>query len=124
MADESKGLGDAVASLGAALTSPAKLAFAGYVILVALGVIKNVEAWHFYVATGMFLGVQIFHDDYWRKVLNDKADLKRDINLAQARRMGRLDAPEEVMGHIARHEVLLQRLMSGHGSDRGPSSNA
>ncbi|HEV3074783.1 MAG TPA: hypothetical protein VHB47_10230 [Thermoanaerobaculia bacterium] len=119
MADESKGLGDALASLGAALTSPAKLAFAGYVILVALGVIKNVEAWHFFVATGIFLLVQIFHDDYWRKVLNDKADLKRDINLAQARRMGRLDAPEEVMGHIARHEALLQRLMSGQGRDRG-----
>jgi hypothetical protein len=119
MADESKGLGDAVASLGAALTSPAKLAFASYVILAALGIIKIGESWHFYVATGIFLFVQILHDDYLRKVLNDKADLKRDINLAQARQMGRLDAPEEVMGHIARHEALLKRLISGSDRDRG-----
>ena len=76
MADESKGLGDAVASLGTAITSPAKLAFAAYVILAALGVIKNVELWHFLLATGLFLLIQVFHDDYLRKVLNDAADLR------------------------------------------------
>ena len=77
MADEPKGLSDAMTSLGAALTSPAKLAFAGYVILVYSGKISNVPLWQFLIVAGVFFLLQVFHDDYLRIVLNRRAERGR-----------------------------------------------
>jgi hypothetical protein len=72
MSDEPKGLSDAMTSLGAALTSPAKLAFAGFVILAYRGTIHP-SLCQFLVAGVLFIGVQIIHDDFLRIVLNRKA---------------------------------------------------
>jgi hypothetical protein len=41
--DERKGVGDALTSLGSAFTSPAKLAFAGFVLLVYKGALCSVS---------------------------------------------------------------------------------
>jgi hypothetical protein len=73
MADEPKGLGDAMSSLGAAITSPAKLAFAGYVILAYKGAIPAPSLCQFLVVTLTFIVLQVFHDDFLRIVLNPKA---------------------------------------------------
>ncbi len=70
MADESKGVGDALTSLGAALTSPAKLAFAGYVVLVYKGALCGVSLWNFVGVALGFIAIQVFHDDWLRIVLN------------------------------------------------------
>ena len=60
---------DAVSSIGSAITSPAKLAFAGFVLLVYKGKITTTNTEFFWVV-GLFLFVQIIHDDYLRKRLN------------------------------------------------------
>lgn len=62
-----------MASLGAALTSPAKLAFAGYVILAYRGAIP-VSLCQFLFVAALFLLVQVGHDDFLRIVLNRWAD--------------------------------------------------
>jgi len=70
MAEESKGLGAAMTSLGATLTSPAKLAFAGFVVLVYGKIIPAPSPVQLIVITALFICVQVFHDDYLRIVLN------------------------------------------------------
>jgi hypothetical protein len=57
-------------SLGDALTSPAKLAFAGYVILVYKGAICGVSLCRFLVVAVLFIVVQVIHDDWGRILLN------------------------------------------------------
>jgi hypothetical protein len=69
MTDNAKGFGDHMASLGGALTSPAKLAFAGFVILAYQGTISVSLGWFMLIAVA-FIVVQVFHDDYFRIVLN------------------------------------------------------
>lgn len=61
---------DGLASLGSAITSPAKLAFLGYVILAATDSIAT-SVWQFVVVTIVFLVIQIIHDDYLRIRLNE-----------------------------------------------------
>ncbi len=110
MADQSKGLGDAVASLAAAITSPAKLAFVAYVILAASpSRTHEVSLYQFFIVTALFLVVQIWHDDYLRAVLNYAADLKGRKAHAEACRRGALNAPAEVMERLARIEAELAR---------------
>ncbi len=70
MTDAPKGFGDAMASLGAALTSPAKLAFAGYVILAYKGAVASVSLSQFLIIATVFLVVNILHDDFCRILLN------------------------------------------------------
>lgn len=70
MADGPKGVGDALASLGAALTSPAKLAFAGFVVLVYKGALCRVSLCTFLVVAFLFIAIQVFHDDFLRIILN------------------------------------------------------
>jgi hypothetical protein len=71
VADEGpKGVGDALASLGAALTSPAKLAFAGYVILVYKGALCGVSVSKFVAIAALFIVIQVLHDDFGRILLN------------------------------------------------------
>jgi hypothetical protein len=60
---------DSISSIGSAITSPAKLAFAGFVLLVYKGKITTTNTEFFWVV-GLFLFVQIIHDDYLRKRLN------------------------------------------------------
>jgi hypothetical protein len=67
------GISETVGSLGKSITSPAKLGFAAYVLLVYAGKITT-SRWEFFVVTGMFFLLQVFHDDYLRKVLNRWAD--------------------------------------------------
>lgn len=70
VADESEGFTDSMTSLGAALTSPAKLAFAGFVILAYNGKISGLSFRKFLVVAAVFLFVQVVHDDFLRIVLN------------------------------------------------------
>jgi hypothetical protein len=72
MANDSN-TGQALASLGSAITSPAKIAFVGYVVLVYIGKIRPPAMWEFMLIILCFLAVQIGHDDYLRIVLNKKA---------------------------------------------------
>jgi hypothetical protein len=72
MPDEPNGLSDAMTSLGAAITSPAKLAFAGFVILAYRGTIHPSRC-QFLIVAGLFILVQVFHDDFLRIVLNRAA---------------------------------------------------
>ena len=71
MAEESKGLSGAMTSLGATLTSPAKLAFAGFVVLVYTDkIIPAPSLREFIVITALFIFIQVLHDDYLRILLN------------------------------------------------------
>jgi hypothetical protein len=70
MADEPKGIGDAMASIGNALTSPAKLAFAGFVILAYKGALPNLSLGQFLGIAALFVLIQAFHDDFFRILLN------------------------------------------------------
>lgn len=60
----------------ATLFSPAKLVYIGYVLLAALERI-SVSVWQFIVVSLVFLIVQIWHDDYYRIVLNQLAQERR-----------------------------------------------
>jgi hypothetical protein len=60
-------------SLGSSITSPAKLGFAGYILLAYTGKITT-SRYQFFVVTGIFFLFQVVHDDYIRKVLNRWAD--------------------------------------------------
>jgi hypothetical protein len=73
MADEGKGIGGAIASLGAALTSPAKLAFAGFVVLAYKGSLGGLSLWDFIAVAVAFIVLQVVHDDFLRIVLNRAA---------------------------------------------------
>lgn len=75
MTNESKSLSDAIGGLAWTLTSPAKLAFAGYIILAYKGMIA-VSLWQFFIVAGLFVALQMFHDDYFRIVLNRRANAK------------------------------------------------
>jgi hypothetical protein len=66
-------IGETVGSWGSAITSPAKLGFAGYVLLAYTGKITTSKC-EFLVVAGVFFLLQVFHDDYIRKVLNRWAD--------------------------------------------------
>jgi hypothetical protein len=84
VADESKGSSDAMNSLGSALTSPAKLAFAEFVILVYKGAIPGLSLCTFLIIAAVFFAVQTFHDDFLRIVLNRWAfAYSGDTQLAQ-----------------------------------------
>jgi hypothetical protein len=50
---------------GSAITSPAKLAFAGYVLLAYKGTITTTNA-EFFIVAGLFFFLQMLHDDYLR----------------------------------------------------------
>ena len=63
-------------SAPATLFSPAKLVYIGYVVLAALNRIE-VSVFQFLVASVVFLAVQIWHDDYYRIILNQKAEAKK-----------------------------------------------
>jgi hypothetical protein len=66
-------VGGAVAAL-TALTSPAKLAFAAYVLFVYSGKIERPTPFAFLVIVLGFIFTQVVHDDYLRKLLNNLAD--------------------------------------------------
>ena len=74
-------------SLGAALTSPAKLAFAGYVILAYSGRIHDGSLCQVLVVAGVFILLQVFHDDYFRIVLNRWAEKGPTIPTTASRRL-------------------------------------
>lgn len=81
MADGSKGTAESIASLGSAIAAPAKVAFVAYVIVTATGRIET-SACTFLLVAVVFLALQVFHDDYLRIRLNERAWLQAD----QARR--------------------------------------
>jgi hypothetical protein len=66
-------IGETVGSLGSTITSPAKLGFAAYVLLVYSGKIATSKCEFLVIAT-IFFALQVLHDDYLRKVLNRWAD--------------------------------------------------
>jgi hypothetical protein len=74
---ESEGLGKGMEALGSAITSPAKLAFAGFVLLAYKGCF-TIHLWEFLVIAGIFFGMQVLHDDCARILLNSWAQ-RRDI---------------------------------------------
>jgi hypothetical protein len=59
----------AVGAIAKSIASPAKLAFAGYVVLGALGKI-TVNSCQFFIVAGIFFAAQVVHDDYLRLKLN------------------------------------------------------
>ena len=63
-------------SLGGAITSPAKLGFAAYVLFVYWGKLTVHSGWEFLGIVALFFIAQVGHDDYFRKVLNNCADKK------------------------------------------------
>jgi hypothetical protein len=80
-------IGEAVSSLGASITSPAKLAFIGYVVLVYAGKIPQQPTWLFIVIAVSFILTQVVHDDYLRILLNGKAKLQVEV---ESRKLGPL----------------------------------
>jgi len=70
--------GQTVSSVGASITSPAKLAFVGYVVLAYHRDI-TVSTFQFISVALVFFLLQVMHDDYLRIRLNKKADLQADI---------------------------------------------
>lgn len=75
MNNEPNTLGDAVASIGSSITSPAKLGFAGYVLLVYAGRFETSKC-EFLVVAIVFFCLQVAHDDWLRIVLNKYAERK------------------------------------------------
>ena len=61
--------GDAISSIGSSITSPAKLAFVGYVLLLYKGIITT-SKWEILAIAAVFFLTQIIHDDYLRIRLN------------------------------------------------------
>ena len=70
---EGASIAEALASIGRAFASPAKIAFIGYVVLAYAGKV-NTNVCQFVVVTLAFLIVQVFHDDYLRIILNRTAE--------------------------------------------------
>jgi len=66
-------IGETAGSWGSAITSPAKLGFAAYVFLAYAGKMTTSKCEFLFIASIFFL-LQVFHDDYLRKVLNRWAD--------------------------------------------------
>ena len=66
------GLADSIGSLGGSITSPAKLAFIGYVLLAYSGKVET-SRWEFIVVALVFFALQIAHDDFARIWLNERA---------------------------------------------------
>ncbi len=69
------GISDTVGSLGASITSPAKLAFIGYVVLAYAGKVAT-STLQFLIVASVFFVLQVIHDDYLRVLLNRFAELK------------------------------------------------
>jgi hypothetical protein len=55
------------------LFSPAKLVYMAYVVLAVLRGVSNTSKWEFFLVSALFIGAQIYHDDYWRIRLNARA---------------------------------------------------
>jgi len=107
----SKTLGDAMASLGTAITSPAKLAFAAYIIVLAVKPeILHASACQFFLVVLFFLAIQILHDDFLRILLNGIGDLRNDVRRASAVRDGRLQLPPDVVERLASVAERLEGL--------------
>ncbi len=66
------GLADSIGSLGGSITSPAKLAFIGYVLLAYTGKIET-SRWEFITIAVAFFILQVLHDDFARIWLNERA---------------------------------------------------
>lgn len=62
---ESEGVWKGVESLGSAITSPAKLAFAGFVLLAYKGYFA-IHLCGFLIIAGLFFLLQVVHDDFLR----------------------------------------------------------
>jgi hypothetical protein len=67
---ESTSIAEAIASVGRAFASPAKIAFIGYVILAFSGKIGT-NFWQFIEVSAVFFVLQIVHDDCLRIALNE-----------------------------------------------------
>ena len=63
--------------LPATLFSPAKLVYIAYVVLLGLKVLPAPPAWLFLVISVVFIVVEVWHNDYYRIVLNNKANGKK-----------------------------------------------
>lgn len=70
-------VGEALSSIGTSITSPAKLAYAGYALLAYSEKIKP-SLWQFILVTLAFVFIQVVHDDYIRIRLNEKAYREAD----------------------------------------------
>ena len=76
-------LEEAVSSVGGAFTSPAKLAFVAYAALAYSGHLPTSRV-EFAMVVGIFIVVQVVHDDYLRIVLNRLA-VKHSSRIAATR---------------------------------------
>jgi hypothetical protein len=67
---EGTSIAEAIASVGRAFASPAKIAFIGYVVLAYSGKIE-VNVTQFLIVAAIFFFLQILHDDCLRIALNE-----------------------------------------------------
>lgn len=74
MAENGGGVVGGIAALAAALTSPAKLGFAAYVLLVYTDKLPRPSVTGFVLIVITFLIIQVVHDDYARILLNNLAN--------------------------------------------------
>ena len=66
---EGTSIAEAIASVGRAFASPAKIAFIGYVVLANTGKIEaNLQ--QFMIVAAIFFFLQVLHDDFLRYALN------------------------------------------------------
>jgi hypothetical protein len=72
---EHMGISDTLGSLSASITSPAKFAFIGYVVLAYAGKVAT-STLQFLLVASVFFVLQVIHDDYLRILLNRSAELK------------------------------------------------
>ena len=85
------GIENSISSFSASITSPAKLAFIGYVVLAYIGKIQT-SRWQFIIVAVSFFLLQVFHDDYLRIRLNASAELSAKAAGYRLRNQGRIDA--------------------------------
>jgi len=67
---EGSSIAEAIASVGRAFSSPAKIAFIGYVVLAYAGKIEA-NLCQFLIIATIFFFLQVFHDDFLRIALNE-----------------------------------------------------
>jgi len=70
---EGASFADALAATGRAFVTPATIAYIGYVVLACVGRVQT-NTTRLGIVTGCFILIQVFYDDYFRILLNRRAE--------------------------------------------------
>ena len=63
-------------NFSAAILSPSRIAFAGYLLLIYLGKLETTK-FEFVLVSLLYLALDIFHNDYFRILLNHWAERRK-----------------------------------------------